>query len=310
MDLPRLIETHWALTVREVEPLTGAMNSETWSVMTDAGRFALKSVSVGDQGFVRGLELAALLDRQGIPVGAPVVTVGGSLVEEDGDRSVALLRWVEGEPLTSADPRSGPRMGSLLARVHEAGAVEPGSLETWLRVLTIWDDYLDFEPWNRPVFESTRRDLDQLHAEESLTWAGLHGDPSPSAFLVQGDDTGLIDWGATMYGPALYDLTSAAMYLRCPIDEAGPELVDRAVKHGVAALTPSESLVAAYLAARPGMINEVRRGFAVYLRVRLCVQVGYFAWRCAKDIRTGIGSADENREGLLHARRSLGVTGS
>jgi hypothetical protein len=58
------------------------------------------------------------------------------------------------------------------------------------------------------------------------------------------------------------------------------------------------------------MINEVRQGFAVYLRVRLCVQVGYFAWRCAKDIRTGINSADENREGLLHARKALGIPGS
>lgn len=37
------------------------------------------------------------------------------------------------------------------------------------------------------------------------------------------------------------------------------------------------------------------------------VQVGYFARRCANDVRTGINSEDENHKGLRHARNALGV---
>ncbi|GAB3758201.1 hypothetical protein GCM10028864_43240 [Microlunatus parietis] len=306
VDLPQFVETHWAQAVRRIEVLTGGLNSETWTVTTATGRYVLKSVPAHDAGFIRGLELAASLDRRGVPTGAPIRTVAGSLFERTPDRSVALLRWVDGEPLSAADPRSGARMGSMLARVHEAGATEPDDLETWLRILPFGDDYLDYEPWIRPAVENTLEATRELHARSRMTWVGLHGDPSPSSFLVRGDDTGLIDWGATMFGPALYDLASAAMYLGCSIDEAGPEFVVRAVEHPGSA-SGSESLVAGYLAARPGMIDEVRLGFGTYLRVRLCVQAGYFAWRCANDIRTGINSAEENQQGLRHARESWGI---
>ncbi|MFC7622112.1 phosphotransferase enzyme family protein [Microlunatus sp. GCM10028923] len=295
MDVARLVEASWAHLVREVEPLTGGLNSDTWSVATAAGRFVLKSVPADDRGFINGLELAASLDRHGIATGAPVRTVGGQLFEQVGERSVALLRWVDGEALSVADPRSAPRMGTTLARVHEAGATETGSLDNWLRVLPFWGDFLDIEPWIRPVVENALEAVRVDHAKVPLTWAGLHGDPSPSAFLVRGDDTGLIDWGATMHGPALYDLASAAMYLGWSNSGQDTE----------AARSRGEALVAAYLKARPSMINEVRRGLALYLRLRLCVQAGYFAWRCANEVRTGIRSEDENREGLRRAGTAL-----
>jgi homoserine kinase type II len=309
VDVAQLIETCWGHSVRQIEPLTDAMNSETWSVETDAGRFALKSVGVNDRGFIHGLELAASLDSHGVTTGAPVTTVDGHLFQQVDDRSVALLRWVDGEPLTAVEPRSASRIGAMLARVHEAGATKPGTLETWLRVLPFWGDHLDFQDWIRPAVDYTLEDITAHQAAASLTWAGLHGDPSPSAFLIRGDDTALIDWGATMHGPALYDLASAAMYLGCSIEDAGPESVRRAVSLRVngAEHSRSQALINAYLAARPSLADEVCLGFALYLRLRWCVQAGYFAWRCANDVRTGIRSADENNKGLLHAQTGLSI---
>jgi homoserine kinase type II len=75
----------------------------------------------------------------------------------------------------------------------------------------------------------------ELAAEQELSWAGLHGDPAPEAFLQQpSGEVALIDWGSAMAGPALYDLASAVMYLE----------------------GAHEDLVAAYLA-------DARRSFGV-----------------------------------------------
>jgi hypothetical protein len=310
VDIARVIETAWAQSVLHVEPLTGGMNSETWLVVTDGGRFVLKSVDQTDPGFVRGLELAAFLDRHGVTTGAPVSTVDGHLVQHIDNRSLALLRYVDGEPLTISEPRSAQVIGTMLARVHEAGATVAGALETWLRVLPLWGDYMDLEPWIRPAVEEALRDIVTSPVASRLTWAGLHGDPSPGDFLVRGEDTAdtaLIDWGATMHGPALYDLASAGWFLGCSIGDASPESlrhsVDRA--HVGLELSRAGALVVAYLTGRPTMTDEVCDGFALFLRLRWCVQAGYFAWRCANDVRTGMPEQGWNDKGLLDARHAL-----
>lgn len=307
VDVARVIETSWAQTVLHFEPLTGGMNSETWLVVTDGARFVLKSVDQKDLGFVRGLELAASLDHQGVTTGAPVSTIDGHLFQHIDHRSIALLRYVDGEPLKAAEPRSANLIGTMLARVHEAGATEPGALETWLRVLPLWDDYMDLEPWIRPAVEEALRDIDNSTVAGRLTWAGIHGDPSPGDFLVRGEDTALIDWGATMHGPALYDLASAGWFLGCSIGDASPGSLRHSLDlaHVGLELPQAGALVVAYLAGRPSMTDEVCDGFALFLRLRWCVQAGYFAWRCANDVRTGMPREDWNDKGLLAARHAL-----
>ncbi len=307
VDIARVVETSWAQSVLHFEPLTEGMNSETWLVVTDGGRFVLKSVDQIDLGFVRGLELAALLDHQGVTTGAPVSTLDGHLFQHIDNRSVALLRYVDGEPLKVAEPRSASVIGPMLARVHEAGATETGVFETWLRVLPLWGDYMDLVPWIRPAAEEALRDIDASAVASSLTWAGLHGDPSPGDFLVRGGDTALIDWGATMHGPALYDVASAAWFLGCSIGDASPESLRHSLDRAHVGLEVSraEALVVAYLTRRPSMTDEVCDGFALFLWLRWCVQAGYFAWRCANDVRTGIPKQDFNETGLLDARHAL-----
>jgi thiamine kinase-like enzyme len=119
---------------------------------------------------------------------------------------------------------------------------------------------------------------------DDLSWAWLHGDPAAEAFLRQPDgDVALIDWGGVMHGSILYDVASAVMYAGgCP-----------------------DHVVPAYLARRPEPAPEIETGLTPFLRLRWAVQAGYFAWRLAHDIRTGITYPAENLKGLADARHAF-----
>jgi len=115
----------------------------------------------------------------------------------------------------------------------------------------------------------------------------LHGDPAPEAFLwnPRSSTCGLIDWSSAFYGPLLYDLASAVMYVG-----------------GSASATP---LVDAYL--QHGLIGdgEVAAGLLPMLRFRWAVQADYFARRLAANDLTGVADRRGNVKGLHDARRHL-----
>ncbi|MFI6678193.1 phosphotransferase enzyme family protein [Kribbella sp. NPDC050470] len=279
MDIAQLLQDRWGLAATHFEALTGGMNSAAWSAAVDGRRVVLKSVDAGDGAFAPGLELAARLSDAGLVTGRPLPSDAGRLVERVDGRQIGLLEFVDGEPLTQADASA---VGDLLGRVHGMSREPAGELEDWLQLVTQLDPWLDLEPWIRPAVEGA---LDGVRRLGALTWAWLHGDPAPEAFLRQGDGTvGLIDWGSAMHGPVLYDLASAVMYV------GGPAVV-----------------VPAYLEERPELRDEVAGGLDAFLQVRYAVQAGYFAWRCSNDVRTGIADPAENRKGLDDARRAFGA---
>lgn len=212
-------------------------------------------------------------------------TRNGELFTLVGDHLFAVLQYVEGEPLTSA-LEDQPAIGTTLARAHRILRPEPGDPAGWFDLVPHFGDYLDFEPWIRPAVEQAQYELNQL-AEQGLSWAELHGDPAPEAFLAQPTgEFALIDWGSSMTGPALYDVASAVMYF----GGTAPELLK------------------AYLAVLPESAAEVEVGLQAFLRFRWAVQAAYFAWRSATDVRTGLADdEDGNAAGLADARRGLGV---
>ncbi|MDG4531723.1 hypothetical protein [Streptomyces sp. AV19] len=74
----------------------------------------------------------------GIPAGAPEPTPDGRWTVPLGDRTFALLRWVEGE-----EPMEQAVIGRTLARAHLAlGTAEPG----WLYLP---EEHLGVRPWLR-----------------------------------------------------------------------------------------------------------------------------------------------------------------
>lgn len=257
------------------------MNSRTWLVEHAAGRLVAKAVPA-DRGvhLAGGLAIAGYLDAAGIPTGAPLRTVDGALTAAWDGQVVALLRWVDGEPLTGTGAEL-PVLGATLGAVHRLlrdarlPATEPFN---WLAPDA---PHLDLEPWLRGAVAAALAEYRRL---PPLTTGLLHSDPAPEAFRRNGAVCGLIDWSTAIRGPLLYDVASAVMYV------GGP--------------ARARTLLAAYLAAGALPAAELAH-LPVLLRLRWAVQADYFARRIAGNDLTGIDGPAGNAEGLADARRGL-----
>ncbi len=275
-----LVAEHWHLDA-EVVPLGGGMNSETWEVRAGDRRWVLKGAArLPGFDLAVGLAAAARLDAAGVPSGPAEPTESGDLLVGD----TALLRFVDGAPLGTDDASWDDdvrALGETLGRAHEVLVDSPApEAFAWL---TTDRDALDVEPWVRPAVVSA---LEAWRTVDVRSWAVLHGDPAPEAFLRTPCGVGVVDWGSAFHGPCLYDLASALMYV-------GPDSRDL--------------LVASYLSTAPTTAAEVADGLDGALRLRWAVQAWYFAGRVAADDRTGLeGDPDGNRKGLDDARRGLG----
>jgi Ser/Thr protein kinase RdoA (MazF antagonist) len=241
-----------------LSPLTGGMNSSVWAVQGREGRFALK---IHDESMLPGLEVARELAQRGFRSGAPI------RIHRDGPLVVALLEWVSGEPLAWEEARL---IGVTLRSVHESLACvpPPDGIRRW--------------PWswlNLSVIDETavamlaretveRAEVAAAHLPHGL----LHGDPAPEAFINNGGNVGLIDWGSAFHGPLLYDVASAVMYS------------DRSVATAYGGIDDSD--------------------LDTFLAFRAVVQTWYFADRIARGNLTG-SSAEENRAGYASGVRLL-----
>ena len=286
-DIAAAIRTHWGLRQPTIEPHDLGMNSRTWMVSEGANRWVAKAVPTAVQPtFAAGLAVASIVDAAGISSGAPEPTLAGPLSVGLGGWTVALLRFVDGEPLVGDDAREQGIIGRTLAQAHRAllGQEVPGADRFH------WIDpdapHLDVEPWVRPA---VRMAIDAYDAipPGALTRGLLHSDPAPEAFLFDAPRgrCGLIDWGTALIGPLMYDLASAVMYV------GGPG-------HATA-------LLDAYLAERVLTPAEVGRALEPMLQLRWAVQADYFARRLATNDLTGIADSAENQKGLDDARRVL-----
>jgi Ser/Thr protein kinase RdoA (MazF antagonist) len=282
------VASNWALPDARVEVNDGGMGSATWLVSQAGRRWVAKAVTPALRApFAGGLSVATLLDEAGIPAGAPVPTLDGRSVVDLDAASLALLTWVEGEPLTGSGADDQQVIGETLALAHQAlqGASVPGAQRFhWVRPDA---DHLALRPWIRPAVTAAVAALDRLDPA-SLTWGLLHSDPAPEHFRLDPSSgrCGVIDWSIALEGPLLYDLASAVMYVGGQ-DHAGP-LVDAYLRHPV---VPSA---------------EAERALPVLLRFRWAVQADYFARRISNHDLTGITGPADNEKALEEARRRLG----
>lgn len=285
--LASFLKRYWGLDDVHIAVHNGGMGSVTWLIDLDDSRWVAKAVTpdAGSQ-LVGGLELARRLDQAGIPAGAPIPTADGQLAVDVGERWLTVLRWVPGHPLSAKSVTEREMIGTTLARVHRllAGHNVDGAQQFH------WVDpdaaHLSLRPWLRSVITSALDELDAADAA-SMSWGLLHADPAPEAFRFDPATgrCGVIDWSYFLYGPLLYDLASAVMY--------------------VGGLAQASELIQAYL--RVGALDraEVHGGLAPMLRFRWAVQADYFARRIAENDLTGIGGPHDNEKGLEDARRFL-----
>lgn len=101
--------------------------------------------------------------------------------------------------------------------------------------------------------------------------------------------TGLIDWAGARWGPVLYDVASAVMYLGGPLK--------------------ASTFLSTYQSRGPLMTQEMHN-LDSFRRFREAVQGAYFAGGLAtNDLTGGIDQAG-NEQGPRDARRRLGALGS
>ena len=286
-DLALCLRRHWGLEDARITVHNGGMGSRTWFVERGADRWVAKAVTdIGSAQFADGMQLAVRLEQAGQRSGAPVPASTGALTVDTDGESLALLTWVPGTPLTGASDAEQRVMGRTLGDVHAALAgLRLGSARPFH-----WVDpqagYLSLRPWLRPAIAAAVAALEHASPGE-MTHGMLHADPAPGAFLLDRDSgrCGVIDWSYSIYGPLLYDLASAVMYLGGPVCAA--------------------AMVEEYQKA--GLISEAElgRGLLPLLRFRWAVQANYFAWRISTSDLTGISGPEENEAGLEDARRAL-----
>jgi Ser/Thr protein kinase RdoA (MazF antagonist) len=283
-----LVSARWHRRVAECTAIAGGMNSSAWLVVTADERYAAKVVPAAQRAqFHAGLLVAARLENADIRAGAPVRAADGALTVPLGDGVLALLRNVPGEALDRRERGHLRRWGETLGVVHRTltGYSDPALTPFhWVRPRAA---HLSVEPWVRPAVASAVAAVDELCAAGTLSHGVLHGDPAPDAFLLDPSTgrTGLIDWGAAVSGPLVYDVASAVMYA------GGRRLAG--------------DLLDGYLATGPLRAAEVDGALPTMLRFRFAVQADYFAHRLAVDDRTGISGAEENWAGLHDARDML-----
>ena len=179
---------HWGKDVARIEPLTGGVANDVWTVRVN-GHLAVGRLGVrSDADLAWETKLLERLDREGLTVPVPIPTMDGRLFAD----GVVVMSYVEGgPPETEADWR---RVADTLRHLHR---LTPG-----------WPQ--------RPGWRSS---TDLLHAETGTkidlgamppegvarcraAWARLvgrptcvvHGDPNPRNIRMTADRVALIDW--------------------------------------------------------------------------------------------------------------------
>jgi homoserine kinase type II len=207
-------------------------------------------------------------------------------------QSLALLRFVHGEPIDPARLDDLRFWGETMAQVHRVQrqvTTIPAGLPRWPWT---WLDpavaYLDVEPWVRPMIARAREEVRQLDAARPLTLGIVHGDGVSVLVDAASGQRAVIDWGAAMWGPLLYDVASARWLFQ--------------FKHG-GALADFAPFLKAYRDRAPMPADELG-ALNAFVRLRCAVQAFYFAWRIADDVHIGLGDPAENRRGLDDAYRA------
>ncbi len=178
----------WGDDVVRVEPLTGGVANEVWSVRL-GGRLAVARLGTrNDADLAWETGLLQHLDGVGLPVPVPIATTDGRLFAD----GLVVMTYVEGgPPRTAADWR---RVAAVLRRLHRSTRGWP-QRPGW-RSST---DLLHAET-------GTRVDLGAMPSEGvarcRAAWARLagretsvvHGNPTPGNIRVTADRVALIDW--------------------------------------------------------------------------------------------------------------------
>jgi homoserine kinase type II len=271
-----------------IEPLEGGMNSHAWRVEATGELFVAKLA--GDSSFEAGLLVAEYLEQNGFRAGGPIRTRTQALTVPVGDQRLALLRFAHGEEIDSHQVENLRIWGATIGRFHRLlrhMPVIPAGMPRWP---WSWFDpmaeHLRIESWIRPAVEQSLDEIRRLESTHTLTLGVVHGDGANPLVDRASGVAAVIDWGAAMWGPLLYDIGSAYWYFQFERE------------HATQAFAP---FLEAYQ-QHNSLPDDELAAIDVFVRMRCAVQGFYFSWRIANDIRTGLADTSENQVGLDDAR--------
>ena len=178
----------WGGDVARIEPLTGGVANDVWSVRVQ-GRLAVGRLGVrSDADLAWETDLLKRLDREGLTVPVPIPTTDGRLFAD----GVVVMTYVEGRPpKTVADWRRVADTLRQLHRLTKGWPQRPG-----------WRGSTDF----LHAETGTRVDLGAMPPEGVVrcraAWARLtgreqcvvHGDPNARNIRLTPNRVALIDW--------------------------------------------------------------------------------------------------------------------
>jgi Ser/Thr protein kinase RdoA (MazF antagonist) len=199
-----------------MERIAGGINSRTWRVEAAGERFVAK-LAWDTIAFLAGLEIAEYLESSGLRTGGPIRTRAGDLGVSVGPQQLALLRFVEGRPVDTSCA-SGLRVwGETMGQAHSLLLTisrVPSGLRRWPWAwLDPAAEHLVHQDWVRSALMQTLAEVPDLEVTRQFTYGVLHGDGAPVRVAANGEPS-VIDWGAAMWGPLLYDVASACWFFQ------------------------------------------------------------------------------------------------
>jgi Ser/Thr protein kinase RdoA (MazF antagonist) len=205
----------------------------------DGTRYVVKATCLDEDAIVTDFQIAALIHLEdlgvkGVPriVRTPSGRDRGVIQSEDGPEiCLRVVSWLNGELLSDVEvtPQIAERFGKRLAELNVA--LESFSHDGEAQTL-LWDSQRAGELRgllghvnDKAVRESVEGVLDDFDNRVQPVLANLpqqviHNDANDDNILldVNGDVSGIIDFGDMMRAPRVVDLATAASYLRTPDD--------------------------------------------------------------------------------------------
>lgn len=178
----------WGDDVALVEPLTGGIANEVWSVSIN-GRLAVARLGArSDPDLAWETELLQHLDRNGLIVPAPIPTTDGRLFVD----GLVLMTYVEGRsPETETDWR---RVAETLRRLHrltQGWTQRPGWRSSTELVLAETGTKINLGAMPAEAVARCRAAWARLVGHQTCV---VHGDPNPGNVRMTEDRVALIDW--------------------------------------------------------------------------------------------------------------------
>ena len=282
--LPELLTVH---------RLPGGFTSEVWLVEAKGERFIAKYAYQSQKDFEGGLYVAELAEQCGITSGAPLRTRNGALsmpVEGPHGQSepLALLRFVSGEPLHPSEPDAALLYGHLLGRIHRILLDGFGVkyLANLFDFLLEEDPDVAAQPGLIRSIHQTVEATRNYEFRHTVTYGVIWGDRMEIVREKGTGHIGVIDWGTIEYGPLLFDVALAALWLFPEESSAYEEFLQ------------------AYLVEAPISESELA-GLNYYKALLWARQAKYFAYRVAANVMLGDSNPDGNAESLARSRHEL-----